>query len=60
MAAAIPSVLVLGHSFVKRLKRDLHSQFDPRAVRSFNLTGTATVHLRTYCGKASVVRPPRG
>ena len=35
MAAAIPSVLVLGHSFVKRLKRDLHSQFDPRAVRSF-------------------------
>ena len=51
MAAAIPSVLVLGHSFVKRLKRDLHSQFDPRAVRSFNLTGTATVHLHGVGGR---------
>ena len=51
MAAAIPAVLVLGHSFVKRLKRDLHSQFDPRAVRSFNLTGTATVHLHGVGGR---------
>ena len=50
MVAAVPSILILGHSFVKRLKRDLRSQFDPRAVCGFNLTGTATVHLHGVGG----------
>ena len=38
-------VLVLGHSFVKRLKNDLDKNFDHRASRTFGLVGTAEVHL---------------
>jgi hypothetical protein len=32
-----PKVLVFGHSFVKRLHRDLRSNFDVRAALSFNI-----------------------
>ena len=40
-----PSVLILGHSFVRRLRRDLENGFDCRADASFNLQGRASVHL---------------
>ena len=46
MAGSIPKVLVLGHSFVKRLKNDLDKNFDHRASRTFGLVGTAEVHCR--------------
>ena len=38
-AVQVPFVLILGHSFVKRLKRDLRSHFDPRADGNFKLGG---------------------
>ena len=43
MAEVVPKALILGHSFVRRLKRDLDSGFDPRAASDFNLPGTASV-----------------
>ena len=43
MAGVVPTALILGHSFVKRLKRDLEAAFDPRAARDFNLFGAASV-----------------
>jgi len=45
MANAIPKVVILGHSFVKRLQSDLKVPFDARADSNFHLEGTATVHL---------------
>jgi len=36
MSTGFPSVLILGHSFVKPLKRDLRSCFDPRADSYLN------------------------
>ena len=45
MAKVIPNALILGHSFVRRLKRDLELGFDPRAASDFNLPGTVSVHL---------------
>ena len=45
MAGSIPKVLVLGHSFIKRLKNDVDKNFDRRASRTFGLVGTAEVHL---------------
>ena len=44
-------VLILGHSFVRRFKRDLNHYFDPRARRDFNLTGTASVCLHGVGGR---------
>ena len=41
----MPKVLILGHSFVKRLQSDLKTTFDARAVSNFRLEGTATVNL---------------
>ena len=51
MAGSIPMVLVLGHSFVKRLKNDLDKNFDHRASRTFDLVGTAEVHLQGSGGR---------
>ena len=45
MSARVPTVLILGHSFVKRLQRDLKSNFDPRVDSNFKLQGTASVYL---------------
>ena len=45
MASGIPSVLIIGHSFVKRLSRDFHVQTDPRIDPSFGLQGSAFVKL---------------
>ena len=39
------TVLIFGHYFVKRLQRDLQSNFNSRADESFNLRGTASVFL---------------
>ena len=41
MAEVVPKALILGHSFVRRLKRDLDLGFDPRAASDFNLRGSA-------------------
>ena len=51
MNSGVPSVLILGHSFVKRLKRDLRSHFDPRADGNFKLGGTVSVHLHGVGGR---------
>jgi len=45
MAHPVPTVLILGHSFVRRLRCDLNAGFDSRAVRDFHLKGSANVHL---------------
>ena len=39
------TVLVLGHSFVRRLKSDLKFQLDSRMSPSFKLDGTARVYM---------------
>lgn len=46
MAEVVPKALILGHSFVRRLKRDLELGFDPRAANDFKLCGIALVHFR--------------
>ena len=51
MSSGVPSVLILGHSFVKRLKRDLRSHFDPRPDGNFKLGGTVSVHLHGVGGR---------
>ena len=51
MAGSIPKVLVLGHSFVKRLKNDLDKNFDHWASRTFGLVRTAEVHLQGTGGR---------
>ena len=45
MAGSSPKVLILGHSFVKRLFRDLGRGFDPRVDANFGLKGFASVKL---------------
>ena len=49
-ASSVPTALILGHSFVKRLQRDLRAGFDPRASRDFKLLGTASVCLHGVGG----------
>ena len=51
MSTGVPSFLILGHSFIKRLKRDLRSHFDPRADSNFKLGGTVSVHLHGVGGR---------
>lgn len=46
-----PSILILGHSFVKRLNRDLRADFDIRAALDFKLRGTALVRLHGVGGR---------
>ena len=50
MASPLLSVLIAGHSFVKRLHSDLQRKFDLRAAVDFNLTQTATVSLHGISG----------
>ena len=45
MAHSTPHVLIIGHSFVRRLKSDLRVQFDERASKNFELCGSAVVHM---------------
>ena len=46
-----PKVLVLGHSFVRRLAHDLKNDFDPRASETFNLQGQVHVRLHGTGGR---------
>ena len=48
---ALPKVLVLGHSFVRRLKSDLEYRSDLRMSRTFKLEGTARVYLHGIGGR---------
>ena len=50
MASSVPSVLVLGHSFIRRLRDDLRSHFDSRADDTFGLSDDAIVHLHGVGG----------
>ena len=36
MALCVPKVMILGHSFVRRLSGDLEHHFDDRAKRNFD------------------------
>ena len=51
MSGEVPTVLIFGHSFVKRLYRDLQANFDPRADKYFNLRGTASLFLHGIGGR---------
>ena len=44
-------ILILGHSFVRRLKEDLQSNFDSRADESFNLSDDAIVYMHGAGGR---------
>ena len=50
MASSLHPVLLLGHSFVRRLSEDLRSQFDKRADENFKLSNDAIVHLHGVGG----------
>ena len=50
MASSVPLVLVLGHSFIRRLRDDLRSHFDSRADDTFGLSDDAIVHLHGVGG----------
>ena len=45
MATAVPKALILGHSFIRRLKNDLNDTTQPRLQNNFHLDGTANVSL---------------
>ena len=49
--ASRPVALILGHSFVKRLHRDLLNSFDLRASLSFDLEKDAVVQLHGVGGR---------
>ena len=52
MSTGVPSVLILGHSFVRRLACDVRSQFDPWIRSNFNLARTASVQLHGVGGRS--------
>ena len=45
MASSLPSVLVLRHSFLRRLRDDIRSHFDSWADVTFGLSNDAIVYL---------------
>ena len=51
MASSPPTVLILGHSFVRRLSSDLSSNFDARASEHFDHVGNAVIHLHSVGGR---------
>ena len=51
MAGQVPNALILGYSFVKRLQRDILSNFDARVDANFKLQGSALVHLHGIGGR---------
>ena len=51
MSEVVPTALILGNSFVKRLQRNLHWGFNSRASCDFNLSGTASVRLHGIGGR---------
>ena len=55
MASSVPLVLVLGHSFIRRLRDDLHSHFDSRSDDTFGLSDDTIIHLHVV-GSLTVAR----
>ena len=51
MVHSSPVVLILGHSFVRRLCHDLKTGFDQRADLNLNLQGTAVVFMHSVGGR---------
>ena len=51
MAVNVPKVLILGHSFVKRLYQDISRGFDDRADLNFGLEGSLSVHFYGVGGR---------
>ena len=45
MSVCAPTILILGHSFVRRLKDDLAARFDARAAPNFHLPESGHVSL---------------
>ena len=56
MALPLPNVLMVGHSFVKRLDSDLQCKFDHRAAVDFNLRQTANIsfYYSTNCNTIQI------
>ena len=51
MEVNLPKVLILRHSFVKRLSRDISRGFDDRADLNFGLEGSLSVHFYGVGGR---------
>ena len=51
MSNHIPSILILGHSFVRRLRDDLNAHFDVRAAPNFHLPESGYVSLMGTGGR---------
>ena len=49
--STIPKALILGYSFVRRLKCDLRAHFDERATPDCGLQGTAIVRMHGVGGR---------
>lgn len=50
MASPLPSVVIVGHSLVKRLDSDLQCKSDLRTALDFNLTRTMTLSFHGISG----------
>lgn len=59
MVSSRPSALILGHSFVWRLRHDLENGFDFGADAFFNLQGSASVYLFGISGRTASPQSPR-
>lgn len=51
MSGVVPKILVLGHSFVRRLSESLDAQFDQRASHNFHLPESGYVQLHGSGGR---------
>ena len=51
MSVSVPNILILGHSFVRRLKDDLAARFDARAAPNFHLPESGHVSLHGTGGR---------
>ena len=51
MASSPPTVLLFGYSFIRRLRDDLRTEFDPRADEACKLSKDAIVHLQGVGGR---------
>jgi hypothetical protein len=45
MSSCVPSILILGHSFVRRLRDDFDAHFDTRAASNFHLPESGYITL---------------
>ena len=51
MSLCVPNIVILGHSFVRRLKDDLDAHFDQRAAPNFHLSESGRVYLMGTGGR---------